>query len=238
MLEWIARKPDQPFFAMYWSYATHIPYRALHDKWRDFGVGDHQLGIYLNGLRQTDAILGVVLDRLNELGLLDSTLLVIVGDHGEAFGEHGQRGHATGIYEENLRVPLMLVHPSFAPGTVTDAPVGMVDVAPSVLDLLGVPLPGEWQGRSLLGSRRVPRVYFFAPYSATVFGLREGDKKYLFDATANAWEVYDLAADPGELHNLADPESTEIANARGRLAAWLQNHTRYLRSRVGPRKRR
>lgn len=87
---------------------------------------------------------------------------------------------------------------------------------------MGFPSPGGWQGRSLFSADRPPRVYFFAPWSDYWFGYRENDTKYLFNATSNRFEVYDLAKDPHEAKNLSDGSSAIRDRVSERLASWVQ----------------
>jgi hypothetical protein len=150
------------------------------------------------------------------------TLVVVVGDHGEAFGRHGQSGHASMVYEENVHVPFVLINPRLFKGETFDAVGGVVDVAPTVLDLMALPAPPRWQGRSLFDPGRGGRTYFFAPWSDYLFGMREGNLKTIYNATTGSHELYDLSADPRETKNLAADMPDVVAGAQRRLAAWVQ----------------
>lgn len=106
--------------------------------------------LYRGELRVVDMAVGNLLDGLEAQGRLEEAIIVLVGMHGEEFLEHGSAGHGRTLYEESLRVPLMIWAPQLlAPGEVT-VPVDLLDVAPTLLDLLGVEPPTDWQGRSLV----------------------------------------------------------------------------------------
>ena len=126
----------------------------------------------------------------------------------------------------------MLINPQLYHGEENDVLGGIVDIGPTILDLLGMRTPGEWQGRSLFSEDRSPRVYFFAPWSRKVFGLREGNRKYIYDATRQTMEIYDLLNDPLETENLADYDPTAVKLARQRIAAWVQGQIKFMKNLV------
>lgn len=120
----------------------------------------HVLGLYDAELHQLDQALGRLLDYFERRGLLQNTLVVIVGDHGQAHGEADFWGHGERLLEEVTRVPLLIYHPDRR-GRVIDQLVGGVDLAPTVASLLGLPRHGGWSGRSLaplLSGRTIPEV--------------------------------------------------------------------------------
>lgn len=244
LVEWIKEAPDKPFFGIVWTMGTHYPY-FFHGAQEDYGVGKIRgLNKFLNGMKHADDCLGDLLRTLDELQLTDSTLVVVMGDHGEAFGRHKQWAHASKIYEENVHVPLVFMHPRLFHGEKRDIVCGLHDVAPTVLDILGIDCPGNWQGHSLLPARDADRarkrVFFFAPWSRLLFGYREGTHKYHYDATNEQYEVFDLVADPTEANNLftslsrtqKQAKRAEIQNA---MAAWVQYQARLVKSIAPPR---
>lgn len=228
LIDWVNANPHAPFFAMQWTMMTHYPY-FVSEAETDFGVKDPYLNRYLNALRRGDRCLGKILSALEAKGLADSTLVVVVGDHGEAFGRHDQYTHACKIYEENVHIPLLLINPQLFHGEEETALGNMADIAPTVLHVLGLPLPGEWQGRSLLGEDRRERVYFFATWSEYLFGYREGNRKCIFNASENRYEVYDLSSDPLEETNLASRSPELVKMIPQRLAAWVQYQDRLMK---------
>lgn len=169
-----------------------------------------------------------------------STLAVILGDHGEALGEHGEQTHAVAAYQSTLRIPF-IVRP--VPSSGIDprrvaAPVSQADVMPTVLDLLGLGMPAGIQGRSLrqlmMGGELPARPTYFEcllPYFGykwqPVSGVRQGDLKYIHSSRP---ELFDLAADPGEVFNLAGNEPGRAEELSSTLARIIEGTTREIES--------
>src|SRR5262249_1622585 len=146
LLRWIDGLPrGERFLATYMPIAGHHPYDAPPGG--PFPE-DEEVGRYRNALRYAAQALAQLLDGLPRRGLLDETLLGVCGDHGEAFGEHrGNFGHTFFLYEENVRVPLLFWAPGALAPTRAQRVASLVDLAPTVLDLLGAPAPRAWEGR-------------------------------------------------------------------------------------------
>jgi arylsulfatase A-like enzyme len=228
VIDWL-KSSDQtrPFFVMMWTLSTHYPYYYAGEL-TDYKTPEETQNRFLNALRHGDEALGRLMAHLESTGQLDSTLVVVVGDHGEAFGRHNQWGHGTKVYDENLKVPCILINGQLFNGEERKVVGGLVDVAPTVLDVLGhTQMPPSWQGRSLFADGRHNRVYFCAPWSDFLFGYRDGNKKLIYNATKNTFEVYDLLADPLEANDLADSESAFIRAGRQHLAAWVQYQAKF-----------
>src|SRR5262249_47473616 len=157
-------------------------------------------------------------------GLLDNTLLVILGDHGEAFGQHqGNYGHSIFIYEENVRVPYLIVLPGLIREPVRVRRVAStVDTAPTVLDLLGLPRPDAYQERSLLDPHPALAL-FFTDYSLGLLGLRDGRWKLIHELEPDRSKLFDLESDPGELHDVADQHPERVEAYREHLLRWSAN---------------
>ena len=230
--EWVDMEKDQPFFATLWSVQTHYPYFYSGEE-KDYKVHSSDFNRYLNALRHTDETLGRLMTTLRERGLEESTLVVIVGDHGEAFGQHQQYTHASKIYEENVHVPLILVNKNLFSGQKSNVISGHIDIAPTVMGLLQLPAGERWQGQDLFTADEKKRTYFFAPWSDFLFGYREGNHKFIYNATKNITEVYDLAADPQEENNVAGKFSPDYADkGQKRLAQWIQYQDKFIKSAV------
>lgn len=212
---------DQPFFAMWLPIAGHYPYHTPGDGQRPLPEkGDHDR--YLNDLHVADDALGLLLDGLQRRGLMEKTLIIIVGDHGEAFAEHPDNiAHSLFVWEENVHVPLLVVAPGII-GQPWHVPQvgGVIDLAPTVLNLLGIPPQPQWQGRSLLaGQPGVAR--FFADYAGLQVGLRQDHWKMVYDAEADRAQLFDLTLDPLERVDLAGKEPQRTARYRVDLLGWL-----------------
>src|SRR5207247_1081011 len=174
-----------------------------------------------NALHYSDAVLDRFLSGLKARGLFDKTLFLIFGDHGEAFGQHeGNFGHTLSIYEENIHVPYFII----APGLIGDEirvkrAASLVDTAPTILDLLGLPVPQEFQGSSLLDSPS-QMALFYTDYSLGLLGLRDGRWKFVYELESGRAKLFDLATDPEETKNLAIQEPERVKAYRGHLKSW------------------
>lgn len=170
--------------------------------------------LYDAGVRTLDEELGRLFGELERRGLLENTLIAVVADHGEEFYEHGRALHE-GQYDELIKIPFLLHGPRIATGSTRDF-VGLVDLAPTLLDLAGLERPADMQGRSLLALTRgedlaEPRDFVYLDNSMFL-GLRSRTTAAIFGPDGVG--LYDLEADPGELHNLADdPASAEVLSA-------------------------
>jgi len=176
----------------------------------------------------TDLWVKKLLDTLHETGLDKTTAVVVMADHGEAFGEHNRAYfHGTDLYDEQMRVPLIIAIPGQAP-RVIDEEVKLVDVAPTLLDLAGAPIPAAMRGRSLLpaieGKPLSPAPVYAELMPATAWPhqasmMVDGGHKIIHRITERRWEMYDLKRDPGEKVNLA--EQAASAALFGQLKAKL-----------------
>jgi lipoteichoic acid synthase len=153
---------------------------------------------------------------------------MVFGDHGEAFGTHGQFTHASNIYEENLKVPCLLINPKMFNGERDPRIAGMIDVAPTITHLLKLPLPKEWQGNSLLGNYKRDHTFFIGPYSDFQFGSRFNNWKLIYNATTNQYSLFDIIKDPGETKNVADKNKKLVENEFELMAGWVQFHQNYM----------
>ena len=225
-LDWIDQDPQQPFFLLAYTIETHHPYVArppLHD----FGVADEDFNRYLNALRAADENIAWLLDELRRRDLLDSTLVAVTADHGESFGQHNQRIHSFSLYESAVHVPLVLLHPGLPPGRA-GAVRQQIDLAPTLLELLGIDPPPQWQGRSLWDEQPA-RSYFFATGNEVALGLRDGRYKYHYYVNSGHEELFDVDADPDELNNLATEHAALCDGYQRRLGGLVQFQKEFLR---------
>jgi arylsulfatase A-like enzyme len=241
MLNWIDQEPGRPFYMLAWTQQTHHPYTlGPHQVAIDMVNGasnerQRMLNLYLNDLHDVDAQLGRLFAHLRDRRIADQTLVVITGDHGEAFGfPHPWFFHGTALYQESVNVPCIFWNPKlFHPGKRSDAVGAHVDLNPTIFDLLGLPLPAAWQGRSLLDPWRPNRAYFSCNTGSLLQGLREGTYKYIYNATLGREELYELAGDPTEQVNLAKLQPDRCAVFRQHLAAWASFDRKHLADLTG-----
>ena len=212
---------SRPWFAWLHLYDPHAPYEAPPDYARGRSPYDAEVAY-------TDAMIARGLETLRAAGQLDRAIIMVVADHGEALGEHGEATHGLFAYEATLRVPMILSAPGMRAGVV-HAPVTNVDVVPTVLELLGIAVPAGLDGRSLLDVEadrtRNSRALYFEALDAN---LTRGWAP-LVGVIADGWkyldlpipELYDLHRDPGEARNEAarEPERTRVLQARLKEAA-------------------
>jgi arylsulfatase A-like enzyme len=156
--------------------------------------------------------------------------VVVTGDHGEAFGHpHPMMGHGNGLFDENMRVPLLFWSPAlFEGGRREVKPAGHVDVNPTIAHLLGVQPPADWQGCSLLSPEHPGRVYMLSDRDGFQFGVVDGMRKAILYATAGYDQLFDLANDPLELDNLSKKMPEVSAQLRTRISAFIQFEEKYL----------
>jgi lipoteichoic acid synthase len=238
IIDFIQRDAARPFFIMAWSQQTHHPYEPtpgvpLLDLVLEHGPDDYELNRYLNVLHETDHHLGRLFDTIRRARLDDQTMVVMVGDHGQAFGYPHEGNYMQGrtVYEEDVHVPLVVWHPTHkAAGTRSQTIGGHVDLAPTIAKLAGFAEPPDWRGHSLLAPDRFPRAYFYVAEDRFKLGVRERNWKYVYDLREGIEELYDLDRDPTEQHNLAAAEPQRSARLRQRLAAWTEaNRRQYAR---------
>jgi hypothetical protein len=217
---WIERS-NKGFAALLWTYGTHYPYGAA-DPLELTGNSALARRLYLARITETDRRIGRLLAELARQGKLDDTLVVVVGDHGESFEEHGNRGHGNDIYQESVRVPLVFFNRRLFPKGVTDtSPVRIIDVAPTVLSLAGQAVPRSMQGLDLSSPLRPRRVFLAAAWLNLVMGYREAAMKYDYAYVTDDLQAFDLAHDPHERVDLG-PKLTrqERTSIVRRLMNW------------------
>jgi len=235
LIEFIGRETGRPFFAMGWTQQTHHPYEPspgvpILDLLRNReAVPDaYELDRYLNILHETDRQLARLFEAVRRGGLADDTIIVVVGDHGQAFGyPHDSYLQGRTAYEEDVHVPLLIWSPRRYPVQV-HLPVigGHVDLAPTIAELTGVPAAADWQGRSLFDPSHPPRAYFYVAQDQFKLGIRENEWKYIYDLRAGTDELYNLAHDPDEQRRVTTEPPERSARLRQRLAAWAEANRR------------
>ena len=218
--------PGERAFVTYMPISGHHPYDSP-----EAGpfTGSEEWDSYRNALHYGDRALGDLLDGLEARGRLDDTLIVAVGDHGQAFRRHvGNYGHTFYLYEENVHVPLVIALPgSDEMATRIPRPVSHLDVAPTVLDLCGLPALPAFEGESLL--EPTPRAaLFFTDYALPLVGLRDGDWKFVHTLDAGVSELYDLRVDPWEREDVSGEQPERVERYERRCVEWLRRQSEQL----------
>ncbi len=216
---WLKKRKAGPAFAYCHLIDAHAPYD-------DGGKGGTQFERYLREIGFADRALGELIAALKGAGLWSRTVLIVSADHGESFGEHGQKFHGGFAFQEQLHVPLYVRVPGL-PSRVVDQPVSLIDLGPTILDLFGLPTPGSFMGESLVPVLRGESHTFLRPVAFHTtnrqFGFVYPDLiKVLYSPKRRRTEVYDLNADPQEAENLS-----EASWARERVAlvrAFFRTH--------------
>ena len=214
---WISDIGDAPFFLWVHLYDAHAPQTLPLEYRRAYGDN------YEGAIAYMDAQIARLLDAMREQRLLARTAIVVAGDHGESLGEHGEREHGIFVYEAATHVPL-IVHGAGVAAKRVNTVTSLVDVLPTVLDLLGITRRGLIDGRSLAPALRGGEVPDRTVYAESMypkrFGwaplrmIRDGHLKYI---DAPRPELYDLRTDPLEERDLANARPATVADMRARL---------------------
>jgi arylsulfatase A-like enzyme len=219
-LAWLSTHRQDKFFVWVHLFEPHAPYG---DQTAAHLATKSALLRYDDDIAEADAQVGRLLDGLGDLR--SQALIVAAGDHGEAFGEHGEISHSIFTYDTTLRVPLIVAAPQVAAGVVVADPVSLVDVAPTIAAMAGLDR-FDGDGRALPTSGLRPpteRVLYAESFAPLLdFGwsplrtIRSGGWKYIAAPKA---ELYDLTRDPGETRNLAAAEPARAAELAGQVDA-------------------
>lgn len=232
-----ARRDDgdeaQPFSLLIHFFDPHARYNR-HDEF-DFGRGEtnHErlINAYDSEIAHADHYVGKIVEKLKEEGLYDEVILVITSDHGEEFNEHDYYFHGHTLYNTAIQVPKIVRVPGWYPVEIEE-PVSVIDIGPTLLDLLGLSVPADFEGRpltdALLGRANLERRPIFSellPYTALDEHQRAvvyGDMKLIVDFNLGLEEFYDLGDDPMEETNLIDSRQEDAAKLRQMLDRFME----------------
>ena len=223
--EWLKGHKNKPFMAEYLTGTGHYGYECLGNRYGDQDFSnDEELNHYLNCMRLQDIFLKKLIDQYKKLGLYENTTFVVFGDHGEGFGEHDRWLHGDTIYEEGLRIPLIIHAPGwFENGERVNGLSSQIDILPTIVEMLGYEVKdGEYAGYSLLHPLPEQRTLFFSCISErTCLASLKGNEKYIYHYSNQPDEVLDLSKDPLEQHNLANErDEEELDKRREELLEW------------------
>lgn len=250
-IRWLERFHDRPFFLYLNLQTSHIPYATPAGAPHPFGhvpsfpvmfgrfpadSVDVVYNQYRNALAYADAQLAMLRNVLIADDRWDSTIVIVTGDHGQAFLEHGEAAHANGLWQEEVRVPLLVKAPGLAPGN-DSRPASHLDVAPTVAAVLGLPPQPAWQGLSLAGPPPVnerPRFFMVQSPLADQTGVVSGRWK-LVRNTLRGWTRFtDLVRDPREQQDDAALHPVEAGRLAALLDTWRNVQLEYYDSQVLP----
>ena len=218
---WSAEAGDQPFFATYLTLTSHHDY-VVPAHWPEKALPGAvgRRGEYLAAVRYVDDFLGRLVEAYAAAGLLDDTVFVILGDHGEAFGEHDRSQHDLVLWEEGVRVPGILWGPGVLGRTGRiEGDRQQIDILPTVLGLTGLEVVGgATRGRDLLAPVEPRALYHACWRGMRCLARREGDRKVIDLFRDGPIRAYDLAKDPTERTSLTDDPT--LPAVRDELRAW------------------
>jgi arylsulfatase A-like enzyme/tetratricopeptide (TPR) repeat protein len=232
-LAWLSKRPSAPFFLWVHLYDPHDPYSPPEPY-----KARYQNDLYDGEIAYADAAISKLLAALKTKGLFDSALIAVMADHGEAFGEHGEKHHGIFLYDETIHVPLLIKMPRQRLARKVVNPVGLVDVAPTILQAVKLPVPGAMQGESLLSLMRSDQppstgedsnftrpVYSESAYGHLSFGWsklrswRTG--KYLYIEAPDR-ELYNQSVDVQAVHNLASDSKAVADTAAAQVSEFVR----------------
>ena len=221
LLPWLREVGERPFLLFLHLYEPHTPYRPPEP------FASRYRSPYDGEIAAADAVVGELFAELRRLGRWDEALVVLLSDHGEGLGEHGEDEHGVLLYREAIQVPLLVKLPQGRlAGSTAEAPVSLVDVAPTIADLLQIERPAAWDRPSLLAALE-PAADWPVAYAETFYGrLHFGwsdlaavvDERFHLIAGPRP-ELYDLRADPAERRDLLASERRAYAELRRALDA-------------------
>lgn len=245
-IRWLNDEWDRsrPFFLFVHYFDPHRPYQPPPEFRGQFAAKDQSwldasVALYDEEILYSDRAIGHLLSHLRALGLDETTLVVATADHGEGLMQHGHMEHGVHLYEEGVRVPLVFRWKGeLAAGLTVAEPMSLVDLMPTLVDLIGVPWDGSTDGRSLAAVVRGqhaldpehPVFLQRRPYepqkigrifvSGEQWGIRRAEWKLIVGETDGQQQLFNLSIDPRELTNVANYHPNEVASLRAELDAW------------------
>lgn len=223
--QWIASQKEK-FFLMYWTTGGHWPWDCSKISPVFGNKTNYQK--YLSLLRHQDTIIQQLVENLETHGYLQNTIIIIVGDHGDGFGQfYGGPGHnGRLLYEDVVRVPFLIYHPKLANiKLVISTPVQHIDVAPTLLNLLKIKVPESFQGRVLLESQSLPNSYVFLNSRDGQIGLIDDNYKFIYDLISGNMALFDVEKDPWEKLDLSHENKEKVVFYKKMLFKWSRFQT-------------
>jgi lipoteichoic acid synthase len=220
--QWLQTSMHEPFIAVYLTNASHHPY-ATPRRWpRQTFATRRPYDNYLNALAYVDDVMGKLLDQYRAAGLFERTLFVVLGDHGEGFDEHGMSTHDNILYEEGVRIPLLVRAPAgqARPARVS-GPVNQLALVPTVLDVLGLAAEGgSYAAASIYEQADQTPLHLACFRNAHCLASLRSGHKLIYNYGDRPAQLFDLRTDPRERHNLAGEEPAQVDAWVRDLLSW------------------
>lgn len=257
ILQWLDQKRSGPFFLWahyfdpHYGYTPPSPFDNQHDP--DYigslngsvatveaiqsgalrldpnsADNQHLKALYQGEVSFTDQQLARLFDGLKERGLSDGLLVALTGDHGEGFGEHQHWFHPSSVYNTEIAVPLVLHYPGRLAAKELSAPISLIDVMPTLLDLLGLEIPSSVEGKSLLPliegrSDGSDRIVFSQSFDDGLLAAVGPEWKLVANMVTGQTQLYRLSTDPGEEVDLAGQAPEAWSTLAAALMAWMES---------------
>jgi arylsulfatase A-like enzyme len=228
--EWLDQV-SEPFFLVVFVIDPHFPYDPppAFDRYASSVAGDPRLARYYGEVAFVDDSFGRLMEHLRERGIAERTIALFTADHGEEFLEHDAVGHGKSLYEESLRVPLLLRWPGHIDaGQRIEMPVQLVDILPTVLGLARIPVPPSQQGRPLFRPSGEPEPPLFASLKLDgrdQWSVRAYPWKLILDRRSDRSLLFDLSSDPEEKQDLSRLNPGRVREIRGWLAERIEKES-------------
>ena len=216
--------PDKPIFAWVHLFGPHEPYEAHPEH----VFGDRDVDRYDSEIRAADATLGELVAAFRRRS--PRAVVIVTADHGEEFGDHGGRYHGTTVYEEQVRVPLVVSVPGAPSSHVVEEPVQTIDLLPTVLSSLSIPRPPRVRGRdlsaALAAQPKAAEGFAFAETEEQAL-LAQGRLRLVCARKVGACRLYDVVADPAQQRDIAAAHADRFDKMRRTLHELAASHGRY-----------
>lgn len=236
------QKAGQPFFLTLFPVSPHHPYAVPGPEFRLDGDPDRyttwkdrMYARYLDSLYFADHVFGRVLENMEKNGLLENTLVVLVGDHGEAFYQHrGNANHPFFLYEENTHVPFFIYQPKHIKKRKNYSGISRhIDITPTLLDILKLPVPPRAEGMALLAPRRPRMAFSYTWWRDRWAAVHDGPWKLMWRFRDDQLLLHHLERDPEERKNLAGEKPDLVEKYQRKLKANLAYRMNFYRKVLG-----
>jgi arylsulfatase A-like enzyme len=251
IFDWLKKNTGKPFFIFTHFFDVHYPFTVIPPYGNMFGTyksnvnvdrqfeidvnsGKRKLNkedinrlvsLYDGGIFYTDRQLGLLFDMLKKMGCYDNTIIILTSDHGEGFMEHDLIAHADIMYNEVMRIPLIIRWPELGNDVSVNNQVRSIDIMPTILDFVGIEPPSRIHGVSLhpmIGGEAKDNLIAFSETERRGFqkAVMDGKDKLLYNCTSKKEEFFNLSKDPGEKFNKATEHYEKLEYMRSLLESW------------------